>query len=227
MVKPIYNELVEENRLFWGNTIKNGNLIYPDEHVIRFVKKNYREPEKTTLLDFGCGAGRNTIALLNEHFKVVAIDYTDEAISITREKCRLSGYEETEIIRSSGMDVPIEAESVDGVIANGSLFYNSQDRIIDLLKEIKNVMKVGALIWADFRTVKDSLFGRGVRVSDNCFALDTESGREGSLYWFADEDSLQYVFSESGFKIESLDYYEFTSNNRDTLNSWLHIIARK
>ena len=77
----------ERTREYWGRTIQKGNLIYPNDQVIRFVKKNFSIPEQTTILDFGCGGGRNTIALLNEGYHVIAMDYTDSAIKMIEKKC--------------------------------------------------------------------------------------------------------------------------------------------
>ena len=74
----------EQTRKFWGEEILRGNLVWPDERVIRFVKKNFKVP--AVLLDFGCGAGRNAIALAQEGFEIVAMDYTQEAVQAVKRK---------------------------------------------------------------------------------------------------------------------------------------------
>lgn len=80
----LMNTYFEKTREFWGKEIVRGNLIYPNVNVIRFVKRNM--VPGSTILDFGCGAGRNTIALSMEGYKCIAMDYTDEALEKTKQK---------------------------------------------------------------------------------------------------------------------------------------------
>ena len=76
----------EKTRKFFRKEIVRGNLLYPDEYVIRFVKRNYKDAENTTILDFGCGAGRDSLALACEGYNMIAMDYTEESINIINKK---------------------------------------------------------------------------------------------------------------------------------------------
>lgn len=55
------NSLFETTRKFWEEETVRGKLVYPDEQVIRFIKKNADKDD--TILDFGCGYGRHAISL--------------------------------------------------------------------------------------------------------------------------------------------------------------------
>lgn len=64
----------KRNQEFWAKEVVRANLIWPDEFVIRFVKRNFRNIADTVVLDYGCGAGRNAIALAKEGYQVIAMD---------------------------------------------------------------------------------------------------------------------------------------------------------
>ena len=76
----------ENTRRFWGNEVVRGNLIWPDENVIRFVKRNYKPGN--IILDFGCGTGRNAVALSKDGYNCIAMDYTEKAINFIKQKAK-------------------------------------------------------------------------------------------------------------------------------------------
>ena len=70
------NPLLVSTKRFWEEETVRGKLIYPDEQVIRFIKKNAHKED--TILDFGCGSGRDTKYFLEHDFKVEAMDGSEE-----------------------------------------------------------------------------------------------------------------------------------------------------
>ena len=216
----------ETTRQYWGGAIRKGNLIYPNDQVIRFIKRNYKEKD-ISILDFGCGGGRNTVALLSEGYNVIAMDYTDDAVAMTKDKIKRLGIENPIVVRNSGFEVPVNENSIDAVVADGSLFYYSKENIVHIIKNIKSVMKNNGLLWADFRTKRDSLYGRGKQIDDGLLVLEEGTGREGCAYFFADETDIKSIFSTAEMEIVSLDDYIYSENNHQMINSWYHVIARK
>ncbi len=217
----------ERTRQFWGAAIRNGNLIYPNDQVIRFIKRNYKNQTELSILDFGCGGGRNTAALVSEGYHVIAMDYTESAIEMTREKCKRIGADNTRIIKNTGFDIPLPEESIDAVVADGSLFYYSKNDIIHVVANLQKVMRKGGLLWTDFRTKRDSLYGKGKQLDNGLYELGNATGREGCAYYFADEKDVREIFFKAGLEILSIDDYSYTENNRNGINSWYHVIARK
>ena len=203
------------------------NLLIPNDKVIIFIKRNFSDKSDIVVLDFGCGGGRNTVALLNEGYSVVAMDYTESAVQMTKEKCEKIKATEVKVIQNKGLDIPLDDCSIDAVVADGSLFCVSKEEIVKNISALKRVMKYDGLIWADFRTKKDSLFGKGEEISTNFFRLESGTGREGCSYYFTDEEDLRDIFSLAGLEIISLDDYSYSENNREIINSWYHVVAKK
>ena len=221
------NKLFESTRQFLGNAIQRGNLIYPDEQVIRFMKKYYRDSKNVTVLDFGCGGGRNTLALINEGYNVIAMDYTESAIRMTKEKCHKFGVEDVQIIQNSGFEIPLSPNSVDAVVADGSFCYYSKQDTIKITENLHRVMKNDALLWTLFRTRNDSLYAKGKQLDEGLFEMSDGTGREGCTYFFADEADIREIFTSSGFEIVSIDDFSYSINDRAEVNSWFHVVAKK
>lgn len=71
----------------WNKDRAMFNLMYPAEDVVKFLKRNYKQPEDKTILDFGCGSGRNTVLMSDMGFeKIIAMDYNEDCLKLTKEK---------------------------------------------------------------------------------------------------------------------------------------------
>lgn len=217
----------EKNREFWGKAVAQGNLIYPSEQVIRFIKRNENGRKHMKVLDFGCGAGRNAIALANEGYQVVAMDYNQNLLDIVEGKMNESAKLDIECIKNEGTSVPCKKNSFDRIVANGSLFFDSVDTVRDILKNLFEILKPGGLMWADFRGMDDSLYGMGEKINDYAVRMDGESGREGSTYVFFDRELLRKTYEDVGFEIISFDKSTYTEKNGLINNSWYYVVATK
>ncbi len=209
---------------FWNNEILKANLIWPNENVIRFVKRNVKDTNKV-ILDFGCGAGRNAIALAQEGYNVIAMDYSKQAIELAVQKAKANNIDIDFRINSD--TIPLQPGSVDVIVANGSLFYSSVTETIEMLRKLKNIMSEDGIFWADWRTKEDSLYGMGKEIEPNFFEMNKESGREGCSYHFFDEKQLREIYKETELEIISFDKFEYTENNGKKKSSWFHIVSRK
>lgn len=216
------NSEFEATRKFWKKEVVKGDLIWPDEYVIRFVKRNYSQDK--TLLDFGCGVGRNAIALAMCGYNLIAMDYAEEALAMVEKKA--AGLSVRTVL-NKGYEIPLEKKSVDGIIADGSLFYNSKKDTITILSNLRECLKDSGKIWANWRTKNDSLYQRGNLVADGLYKLDSSTKRKDCLYLFCDRESVEDMYNQSKLQIESIDTLEYTENNGKDKCSYLQVVASK
>ena len=215
----------QETKEFWDKEIINANLIWPNEHIIRFVKRNFHD-RNSVILDFGCGAGRNAIALAMEGYNIIAMDHSEEAVELAREKS-LERLLDIEFLVNKNTDIPLKTASVNAIVANGSLFYNDWNTTIKLLSNLHDVLSENGLMWADWRTKEDSLYAMGEETEKDFFKMNEESGRKGCYYQFFDEQQLRELYTKAGFQNVSIDRYMYTENDGSKRNAWWHVVAQK
>ncbi|KGM96556.1 class I SAM-dependent methyltransferase [Clostridium botulinum] len=212
----------------WGKEVKEAYLKWPDEDVVRFMNRTFKGQDKSTVrvLDFGCGAGRNTVALLNEGFHVYGVDYSEKCVDITKERCASMKNSKFEIKRNDNINIPIEDNVLDAVVACGSLFYSNLENRKLIMENINKSLKKNGVFWSNWRTTQDYMYKKGERVEENFYILEG-NGREGLAYYFATLDELKILYNYAGFEIYNIEKIEAYRKNLSQKESWWNISARK
>ncbi|KOY83626.1 hypothetical protein ADM90_03215 [Lysinibacillus macroides] len=219
----------KEQLALWAEERKKHDLKYPDENVIRFLKKNFKTGKDKKILDFGCGSGRHTLIMAEMEFMIYAMDYNKVCLELTKDKLGKVNYKDVEYILNKRLEINLPDRSVDCIVAWGALFFfNKVEREL-FCKEMNRVLKPGGLILADYRTLDDHLYNRGTKIEENLFKLDDSSA--GSLkdliYWFCNKEELIALYEHEGFDIINIEKKELIVNNMTIKNSHFHIWVRK
>ena len=88
----------------------------PDQELIDLIENKEIKPD--LVLDVGCGAGTDAIYLASKGCKVTAIDVSNEAIKIARERAENAGVE-IDFIAGNFVDVEFQNESFDFINDRG------------------------------------------------------------------------------------------------------------
>lgn len=145
-------------------------------------------PQKGTVLDAGCGAGRDTGVLSKICKSVIGIDASSELIALAMKQ-----YPGIEFITGSFLSLPFENMSFDGIWANASLVHLETDEIIQqVFKEFSRVLKPNGVL---FFSVKK-------RVDDNPSGSASERAIGGKRFFhFYTMDELERCLSHAGFEV--------------------------
>ncbi|WP_297425584.1 class I SAM-dependent methyltransferase [Clostridium sp.] len=135
-------EYFDEVASNWDNM---RNDFFSDE--VRLVAYKTADVEEGKLAaDIGAGTGFITEGLINKNVKVIAVDQSEEMLSLLKNK--FSYYKDLKCIQGVGEDLPIEDNSVDYVFANMFLHHVENPSIV--IKEMQRILKSsGKLVITD------------------------------------------------------------------------------
>lgn len=185
---------------YWNNEHKKwiDNEIKMDDWLDKYqdIIKNTH----TKILDLGCGLGNNSLYLKRLNKEVVAVDYSKVALDFVSKNT--SGIETLELDISKKL--PFNDNEFELIIADLSLHYFDSDTTIEIMKEIKRILKYDGILLARVNSTKDINFGsnKGVKLEENFYFVNGYNKR------FFDFCDIFYYFEIVG----KLNYKETEMN---------------
>jgi 2-polyprenyl-3-methyl-5-hydroxy-6-metoxy-1,4-benzoquinol methylase len=135
----------------------NQTSNYYNQHAQTFFENTYQVemeslyipflrylPEQASILDLGCGSGRDTLAFKNKGYQVEAIDYSTELVKKAKE---LTGIE----VRQQSFYELNESEKYDGIWACASLLHCERERLTEVLGRIYKALKPNGICYMSFK----------------------------------------------------------------------------
>lgn len=166
--------------------------------------KNVLDNCKTEVLDLGCGVGNDTLYLTERGFKVIACDYSEVALNHLKEQIK--------DVKTMQIDIsdplPFKNNTFDLIIADLSLHYFDEKTTIEIMKEIKKILKPNGHLLARVNSIKDINHGagQGKQLEKNYYFVEGYNKR-----FFSIEDAKK-IFSYIGKpKIKEADMLRYTS----------------
>lgn len=175
-------------------TAGKSELLYPDENLVRLLKKSplLGTPAALTAIDLGCGSGRHLKLLADLGIAgVIGLDSSYNALMISGKLC--PGH----LLQANNLSLPFKNRSADIVIAWGSLHYCSKTDFAAMLKEIHRILKNGGSLMATLRSSRDTYLKRGKHIGNDTWITDLND-INGSTASFYSEEELQSAFSLFG-----------------------------
>lgn len=146
-----------------------------------------------TMVDLGCGNGRDTIYFAGRGMKMTAIDLSDSAISILKQQ----SIPNTEFICADFVNQPDpHGNGYDYAYSRFTIHSINQTQERILLRSIFGALRHGGKFFIEVRSIHDPLFGRGEALERNACFYDNHYRR------FIVLDELKTGLQEFGFQIE-------------------------
>ena len=159
-------------------------------------------PSGASILDFGCGSGRDTKYFLKRNYNVTAIDGSEE---ICKEASKYTGIKVKQMLFEELNDQNI----YDGIWACASILHLKKCELSDMIKRLYKALKEDGVIYMSFK------YG------------DFEGVRNGRYFTYLTEESFDMLMEPiNGFKKEKIWATGDVRENRGT-EQWLNIILRK
>lgn len=177
------------------------DTVSVDFSAVRQVFLSYL-PQNASILDFGCGSGRDTKAFLELGYRVDAVDGSAEICRTVSEMLQIP-------VRNLLFQDLCEIEKYDGIWACASILHVPKRELPEVLEKICAALKQHGVFYASF---KYGIF---------------EGERNGRYFTdFTEETFRQLLEAVPGFSVESM---WLTGDVRDGRGNeqWLNMILRK
>ena len=184
---------MNESKKYWNKIYKDIQNKKPsydlwlDKYEEILKKSNYE-----AIIDLGCGSGGDTLYLNERGYKVIACDYSEEALSIINKHIPDAKTLNVDLTKA----LPFEDNSIKIIIADLSLHYFNEAATKDILKEIKRVLKNDGYLIGRVNSLNDVNYGamQGTEIEKHYYL--TKDGYKR----FFDEEDIKYYFCD--FHIE-------------------------
>ncbi len=192
----------------WNTTYKTRGIVA----VVEFAKKAVeRLNANASILDIGCGDGRDSVYFASLGHNVTAIDFSEEAIARVRKE---NPSIDSRVMNTTKMDFP--DASFDAVYAHLSLHYFDDATTEAIFQNIRRMLKPGGLFFVRCKSTKDVFFGEGERVGENMFL-------RGHLRHFFTPDYMRKQLKD--FEVLLLE--ETTAEYNGRMSAFVEAVARK
>lgn len=195
----------EYNTLDYYN--KNAKLYF-EQTIEGNLKENYdkflsRIAEKSYILDFGCGSGRDSKYFMEKGYKVKAIDGSIEM-------CKLASKYINQDVECMKFDELNEENTYDAIWACSSILHVEKENLPDILNKMIRALKQNGVIFTAFKK------GEGYEI------------KEGKYYNFLTKEELEKILNNLGQNTKIIDYFEtLSSTKRPEKVVWSNYIVQK
>ena len=158
-------------------------------------------PEQASILDLGCGSGRDSFAFKNKGYQVEAIDYSAELVKKAKE---LTGIE----VRQQSFYELNESEKYDGIWACASLLHCDRDCLPEVIGRIFKALKPNGVCYMSFK------YG------------NTDREKDGRSFTDLDEEQARELLDQlEGVKV--LQQWNTVDKRPDRDEEWLNVLWKK
>ena len=192
----------------------NQTSNYYNQHAQAFFENTYQVemeslyapflrylPEQASILDLGCGSGRDILAFKKKGYQVEAIDYSAELVKKARELTNI------EVRQQSFYDLA-ENNKYDGIWACASLLHCERDRLTEVLGLIFKALKLNGVCYMSFK------YG------------NTDREKEGRSFTDLNEQQVHDLLKQIDQAL-LLQQWITVDKRPDRTEEWLNILIRK
>ena len=134
--------------------------IYPDEMVVRIVRGRFKREEGVrTVLDAGCGEGRNALMMAAEGLHVACLDTSEKALELVKDQAERRGLKpRMSFHQASITKVPFDDEQFDAVICWRVIYYMPLIEARKAMEEFKRILRPGRYVYVSIPTEEYNYF---------------------------------------------------------------------
>jgi len=174
----------------------------PLAEVEEYAKDLESEGAKT-ILDLGCGAGRHSILLGKQGFRVVGLDISETALKTLHDRLKTGSVTGVTLVKHDMWELPFTDDYFDGVVCTNVLHHGKLAEIKRAVKEVHRVMRPKASAYIIALSIADFRRGTGRLLERNTYVF-TKGEEKGIIHHFFTRHELESCFR----KFETISFKE-------------------
>jgi ubiquinone/menaquinone biosynthesis C-methylase UbiE len=148
-------------------------------------------PPEGTILDIGCGSGRDAKIFSEVGYKITGIDFSSEMIKIAKEAAPKATFIEADI-----QELNFPSQSFNGIWANASLLHIQKNNLKSVLLKIHSLLKDDGIFYMSVKKGNSEYFGHDKRYTEN---------KVYKFWSFYEPDEIADILKENGFDVKKID----------------------
>lgn len=202
---------------------EGGFLRYPADWVIRFHNMFLRDniPERARALDYGCGAGNNSIFLMQKGYDVYGVDVAPAFKNLVKKNMELhhqdvSALDRFKIIKPDGSGLPFPDKHFHFILSNQVLYYlPNEEHVKKVCREMDRMLHPRGYVFFTMMGMKHYYMTHHLKQVHNNTVFEARvetkghrlEGVQEMILAVKDEDHLCRMFDT--FEPVTVGYFDF------------------
>ena len=223
-------------------------VLTPIQHRETFMthvqsQQSLNETDKITLIDLGCGFGRDTKHFIDLGHYVLGVDYSYEMLNHAKSLVPKAHYLNMDIRQLKNVLVD---QSLDGVWANASLLHLPKCDVLDVLKGMFIALKVGGVLFVSFKIRNDNendddggeVFEADERYTKSEIAspasvkgeeedAQVEDDTRRKLYSYYTEVEVRELLENANFDVMEMGTNDLRESSEYAKHAWIYAFATR
>ena len=175
------------------------------------------KPKHKTLLDLGCGTGRDSLYFAHKGLKVTAADWSQSGLDQLQKLAEKRKVANLGVIQQDISKLTFKPNSFDVIYAHLSLHYFDDKITREIFGKLHNVLKKDGLLFVKCKSTDDMLYGQGREIEKNMYE------RENHVRHFFDKDYMTALLA----KFQIIKVRKSSSVYHSYKSSFIEAIAKK
>ncbi len=177
-----------------------------------FARRAYRVIEQgghKTLLELGCGNGRDSIFFARKGLKVTAVDFSKSGLGELEALANKKRLTNIKTVEQDISRLKFKPNSFDVIYAHLSLHYFDDKTTKNIFHNLHSILKKGGLLFVKCKSTDDALFGQGRKIGENMYLL-----RDHIRHFFSKEYMLSLLpeFDTVNVRKTASIYFKYRSS---------------
>lgn len=188
---------------------ENSKRVSFEKVVENFLEKL---PASPSILDAGCGTGRDTKLFHEKGAKVVGVDISEGLLEVARRE-----NPDITFIAANFTELPLEDQSFDGVWSHASLVHlETLEEVRSALSEFHRVLKPEGFLYVYVKKQEGE--------EKTAIVSDSLSGHDRFFRYYEPEE-LTTLLEDAGFTVGDLELEEDPHGRTEVI--WLRVVVQK